>query len=203
MLCEIKKRKTDLGISPEKSSKGSLQVSGIFLDRDGVIIRKAPEGEYITRWAEVEFLPGSIEAIATLNRYGFTVLIVTNQRGVATGKIPVANLEEIHSKITDVVADAGGLVSEIYCCTHDVSESCFCRKPQPGMLLRAAKEFSLNLAECWMVGDSAVDIVAGKRAGCKTAYISQTAELTNLAERPDVRVESLQVFAQHPEVARG
>jgi D-glycero-D-manno-heptose 1,7-bisphosphate phosphatase len=177
-------------------------VSGIFLDRDGVIIRKAPEGEYITRWSEVEFLPGSIEAIATLHGYGFTVLIVTNQRGVATGKISAANLEEIHSKIKDVVADAGGLVSEIYCCTHDVSESCFCRKPQPGMLLRAAKEFSLNLADCWMVGDSAVDILAGKRAGCKTAQVSQTIELKNLPEKPDVRVESLQAFAQYPELGR-
>src|SRR5882762_4758364 len=112
-------------MSSEKSSKGSSQVSGIFLDRDGVIIRKAPEGEYITRWAEVEFLSGSIEAITTLRGNGFTVVIVTNQRGVATGKIPVASLDEIHSRIRGVVADAGGLVSEIYCCTHDVSESCF------------------------------------------------------------------------------
>jgi D-glycero-D-manno-heptose 1,7-bisphosphate phosphatase len=190
-------------MSSEKSSKGSLQVSGIFLDRDGVIIRKAPEGEYITRWAEVEFLSGSIEAITTLRGNGFTVVIVTNQRGVATGKIPVASLDEIHSRIRGVVADAGGLVSEIYCCTHDVSESCFCRKPQPGMLLRAAKDFSLNLADCWMVGDSGVDILAGKRAGCKTAHISQTMDLKNLAERPDLRVESLRAFAKHPEVARG
>jgi D-glycero-D-manno-heptose 1,7-bisphosphate phosphatase len=64
------------------------------------------------------------------------------------------------------------------------------------MLLRAAKEFSLNLADCWMVGDTTVDIEAGKRAGCKTALITQAAELTNVTEEPDVRAESLEIFAQ-------
>ena len=171
-------------------------MTGIFLDRDGVIIRKAPEGEYITQWAEVEFLSGSIEAIACLHRFGLKVIIVTNQRGVATGKIPVSSLEEIHNKMRAVITDRGGVVSAIYCCTHDISESCLCRKPKPGMLLRAAKEFSLNLADCWMVGDTTVDIEAGKRAGCKTALITQAAELTNLTEEPDVRAESLEIFAQ-------
>jgi D-glycero-D-manno-heptose 1,7-bisphosphate phosphatase len=171
-------------------------MSGIFLDRDGVIIRKAPEGEYITQWAEVEFLSGSVEAIACLHRFGLKVIIVTNQRGVATGKIPVLSLEEIHSKMRAVITDRGGVVSAIYCCTHDISESCLCRKPKPGMLLRAAKEFSLNLADCWMVGDTTVDIEAGKRAGCKTALITQAVELTNMTEEPDVRAESLEIFAQ-------
>jgi D-glycero-D-manno-heptose 1,7-bisphosphate phosphatase len=171
-------------------------VAGIFLDRDGVIIRKAPETEYITQCAEVEFLPGSLEAIACLNGLGFKAIIVTNQRGVATGKIPAANLEEIHARICAAVSALGGCVSAIYCCTHDISESCFCRKPKPGMLLRAAREFSLNLADCWMVGDSAVDIEAGKRAGCKTALICHAVELTNLTEKPDVWVRSLAAFSQ-------
>jgi D-glycero-D-manno-heptose 1,7-bisphosphate phosphatase len=177
-------------------SKRNIQVNGIFLDRDGVIIRKAPEGEYITQWAEVEFLPGSIEAIARLHKFGFKVIIVTNQRGVAMDKIPIASLEEIHSKMRAIIADRGGVVSAIYCCTHDISESCLCRKPKPGMLLRAAKEFTLNLTDCWMVGATTVDIEAGKTAGCKTALITQAGNFTNVTEEPDVRAESLEVFVQ-------
>jgi D-glycero-D-manno-heptose 1,7-bisphosphate phosphatase len=171
-------------------------MAGIFLDRDGVIIRKAPEREYITQSTEVEFLPDSLQAIACLHRFGFKVIIVTNQRGVATGKIPIANLEEIHRNIRLAIADSGGFVSGIYCCTHDIPESCLCRKPSPGMLLRAAKEFSLNLVDCWMVGDTAVDIEAGKRAGCKTALITQAAEFTNLSEKPDVLAQSLMELTQ-------
>jgi D-glycero-D-manno-heptose 1,7-bisphosphate phosphatase len=171
-------------------------VAGIFLDRDGVIIRKAPEGEYITQWAEVEFLPDSLEAIACLHRSGFKVIIVTNQRGVATGKMSIANLEEIHRNIRLAIADRGGVVSGIYCCTHDISESCFCRKPKPGMILRAAKEFRLNLADCWMVGDTTADIEAGKRAGCKTALITQGVKLTNVTEKPDIQSQSLMELAQ-------
>jgi histidinol phosphatase-like enzyme len=75
--------------------------------------------------------------------------------------------------------------------THDISESCFCRKPKPGMLLYGAKEFGLNLAECWMVGDTSVDIEAGKKAGCKTALITSLGELTAVAERPDVLARTL------------
>lgn len=176
-------------------------MAGIFLDRDGVIIRKAPEGEYITQSTEVEFLPDSLEAIACLHRFGFKVIIVTNQRGVATGKIPIANLEEIHRNIKLAIADSGGFVSGIYCCTHDISESCFCRKPKPGMLLRAAKEFSLNLVDCWMVGDTTVDIEAGKRAGCKTALITPAVELTNVTEKPDVLAQSLMQLAQKLQVS--
>jgi histidinol-phosphate phosphatase family protein len=171
-------------------------MAGIFLDRDGVIIRKAPEGEYITQWAEVEFLPNSLEAIACLHRYGFRVIIVTNQRGVATGKIQVAKLKEIHRNLGLAIADHGGVVSEIYCCTHDISDSCLCRKPKPGMLFRAAKEFNLNLADCWMVGDTTVDIEAGKKAGCKTALITQAVELTSDIEKPDLLAQSLMEVAQ-------
>src|SRR5258708_39310446 len=107
-LLEFRRRTSYWGISCAKSSKRNLQMAGIFLDRDGVIIRKAPEGEYITQWAEVEFLPNSLEAIACLYRYGFKVIIVTNQRGVATGKIQIAKLKEIHRNLGLAIADHGG-----------------------------------------------------------------------------------------------
>src|SRR5690349_10073241 len=146
---------------------------GIFLDRDGVIIRKAVEGAYITDAEEMEFLPGSPEAIAELSRSGFKVIVVTNQRGIATGKIKLSDLEGIHARLKKYVASLGGNICDIFYCPHDISEGCSCRKPKAGMLLQAAKKHQLPLSECWMVGDMETDITAGKEAGCKTALITQ------------------------------
>ena len=169
----------------------------IFLDRDGVIIRKAPEGEYVTDWCEVEFLPGSLEAISSFYRFGYKVIIVTNQRGIATGKIQLSKLMEIHARINEVIASCGGDLSGIYYCPHDISEGCPCRKPQPGMLLRAAAEHQLNLSECWMIGDAVTDIAAGKSAGCKTVMISQFEDDQTWTEKPDIFVTSLDLAAKH------
>jgi len=172
-------------------------MSAIFLDRDGVVIRKAPAGEYVTDWCEVEFLPGSLEAIAAFSRFGYKVIIVTNQRGVATGKIQLCKLQDIHTRMKEVIAGYGGDVAGIYCCPHDSSESCTCRKPKPGMLLQAAAEHQLLLPECWMVGDTATDIAAGKSVGCKTALITQLETVKQSAERPDFWAESLALAAKH------
>ena len=171
-------------------------MSAIFLDRDGVIIRKAPEGEYVADWGEVEFLPGSLGAIAALHRFGYKVIVITNQRGVATGKIQLCKVEEIHTKIRKVVADSGGKISAIYYCRHDTSEGCACRKPKPGMLLDAASEHQLHLRECWMVGDAATDIAAGKSVGCKTALITQSEAFQQWNEKPDIWAESLALVAK-------
>ncbi len=166
-------------------------MSGIFLDRDGVIIRKAPEGEYVTEWSNVEFLPGSLKAMAALRHFGHKLIVVTNQRGVATGKIQLSKLEDIHARMKEVIASHGGDISEIYYCPHDISECCTCRKPKPGMLLRAAAEHQWRLPDCWMVGDAATDIEAGKRAGCKTALISGYPESSCPDAPPDLCEQSL------------
>ena len=166
-------------------------MSGIFLDRDGVIIRKAPEGEYVSGWSDVEFLPGSLKAIAALRHFGHKLIVVTNQRGVATGKIQLSKLEDIHARMKEVIASHGGDISEIYYCPHDISECCTCRKPKPGMLLRAAAEHQWRLPDCWMVGDAATDIEAGKRAGCKTALISGYPESSCPDAPPDLCEQSL------------
>lgn len=166
-------------------------MKAIFLDRDGVIIRKAPEGEYISDWGEVEFLPGALQAIAELSQAGFKVIVVTNQRGVATGKIRPSSLREIHVRLKQVAARNQGEITAIYCCTHDLPQNCSCRKPNPGMLFQAALEHSLDLSESWMVGDSVTDITAGKRARCKTALITHSEDCAGWPERPDIRAESL------------
>jgi len=171
-------------------------MTGIFLDRDGVIIRKAPEGEYVADWSAVEFLPGALQAIARLCRYGHTVIIVTNQRGVATGKIKLSSLDEIHERMKGAIANCGGSVAGIYFCPHDTSEACQCRKPMPGMLLQAAREHKLPLAECWMIGDTTTDIAAGKTAGCKTALITQFRKPEESNDGPDLCGRSLAQVAE-------
>ena len=142
-----------------------------FLDRDGVINRKAPEGQYITRWEDFQFLPRVAEAITLLNRAGFSAIVVSNQRCVAKGLLSIAELESIHERMLAQLALSNAPLAGVYYCPHDNHSSCFCRKPAPGMLLQAATEHSIDLADSWMVGDSDIDIQAGKTAGCRTLRI--------------------------------
>ena len=150
-----------------------------FLDRDGVINRAAPEGEYIIRWEEMRFLPGVEEAIHLLNKSGFLVIVVTNQRCVARGLITTESLKSLHQKMCNELASAGAIVDRVYFCPHDLDPPCNCRKPAPGMLFEAARDQKIILSESWMIGDSASDIAAGINAGCKTARISSGRKLTD------------------------
>ena len=143
----------------------------MFLDRDGVINRKAPEGQYITRWQDFEFLPRVAEAIEVLNRADFSVVIVSNQRCVARGLITTEDLESMHQKMLDQLAALGARIDGVYYCPHDNDAQCTCRKPAPGMLLQAAGDHSIDLMNSWMVGDSDGDMEAGKKAGCRTLRI--------------------------------
>jgi D-glycero-D-manno-heptose 1,7-bisphosphate phosphatase len=143
----------------------------VFLDRDGVINRKAPEGEYISRWEDMEFCPGVFSAALDLQRAGFKIFVITNQRGIALGKMRLSDVEDIHSRMKEIFASHGVELTGIYFCPHDVSENCQCRKPKPGLLLQAAQEHGLDLSRSWMIGDAISDIEAGKKAGCKTVRI--------------------------------
>jgi len=142
-----------------------------FLDRDGVINRKAPEGQFITRWEYFEFLPGVMDAIRRLKQARFLSVIVTNQRCVDAGLLSIEALESIHSRMVTACAAAGAVIDAVYYCPHGRDSGCDCRKPLPGMLFRAAREHSIDLASSWMLGDSDADIEAGRSAGCKTARI--------------------------------
>ena len=153
-----------------------------FLDRDGVLNRKAPEGEYVTRWEEMEFLPGAREAVRLLNQAGYFVVVVTNQRCVAKGLITTAELGSLHARMRDEFAVSGARIDAIYYCPHDFEPPCSCRKPQPGMLLDAARTHALELAKSWMIGDSAHDVEAGRNAGCRTARLMEDGESFAAAE---------------------
>lgn len=143
----------------------------VFIDRDGVINQKPREGDYITSWSDFHILPGVAEAIALLKKAGYAVIVVTNQRCVAKGLIAIAELEEIHARMRESLARLGATLDGIYYCPHDYQPQCKCRKPAPGMLLEAAQALGLDLGSSWMVGDSDIDIQAGKNAGCKTARV--------------------------------
>lgn len=143
----------------------------VFLDRDGVINQKPPEGEYVTRWEDFHILPGVAEGVALLNRVGFSVIIVTNQRCIAKGLITVAELENMHQRMTELLAKAGAIIDATFYCPHEVEPVCECRKPAPGMLLNAARLRGIDLSASWMIGDSDIDIEAGTNAGCKTVRL--------------------------------
>lgn len=151
-----------------------------FLDRDGVINQKAPRDRYITRWEEMQILPGVVEAIAILNRAGLLVILVTNQRCVAKGLITAAELDAIHERMRDALASAGATLDGVYCCPHELQPVCSCRKPRPGMLLEAARAHDIDLTASWMIGDSDKDIEAGRNAGCRTVRLLEHGEAENV-----------------------
>lgn len=165
-----------------------------FLDRDGVLNRKMPEGQYVTRWEEMRFLPGSAEGIILLREAGFRVIVVSNQRCVAKGLLSVAELESLHSRMCERYAAAGAPLDGVYYCPHDLEPPCACRKPAPGLLLEAARNHQIDLRTSWMIGDTPSDMEAGRRAGCRTALLQDSAD--SEASLADVVAPSLLEAAQ-------
>lgn len=166
-------------------------VRAVFLDRDGVINRKIPDDRYVTCWEEFEFLPGVVESITLLNRAGFFVVIVTNQRCVAKGLITETELEGMHRRMTDSLRRAGANVDAIYYCPHETEPPCRCRKPAPGMLLQAARMQNIELSRSWMIGDSDADISAGRNAGCRTSRVLSINENFDPVQDADIVASSL------------
>jgi D-glycero-D-manno-heptose 1,7-bisphosphate phosphatase len=151
-----------------------------FLDRDGVINQKAQtEDEYVTCWEEMKILPGVAEGISLLNKGGFRVIVVSNQRGVAKGLITAAELDSIHQRMCEELAHAGAIIDGVYYCPHELQPPCACRKPRPGMLLEAARAHDLDLTISWMIGDSDKDVEAGRKAGCRTVRLLRSNEAWN------------------------
>jgi len=151
---------------------GRPQRRVVFLDRDGVINRDSPA--YIKSWAEFEFLPGSLRALANLTAHGFSVIIITNQSAVGRGLISAAGLERMHRRMCAAVAAHGGRVRDIFFCPHRPANRCRCRKPKPGLILRARQIYGIDLATAVMVGDSVKDIACARNAGCRYALLVQT-----------------------------
>jgi D-glycero-D-manno-heptose 1,7-bisphosphate phosphatase len=136
-----------------------------FLDRDGVLNRKVPEGQYVTAPEQFELLPGAIPGLQLLAANGYRLIVVTNQRGVARRKLTLDGLSAIHRKMERLLAAHGVALDAVYFCPHGSGE-CGCRKPEPGLLLRAFESFpGLVPGESVLFGDSASDVEAARRAG--------------------------------------
>lgn len=151
----------------------------IFLDRDGVVTEET--GAYITTPSALRLTPGAPEAIAKLNRSGWLVFIFTNQAGVGRGFLTLEDLFAIHARLHEEVGKAGGRITGVYFCPHAPEAGCNCRKPKAGLLLQAAEEHGLDLSQCWVVGDSHRDIVAGAAVLAHTALV-----LTGHTKRSDL-----------------
>jgi D-glycero-D-manno-heptose 1,7-bisphosphate phosphatase len=148
----------------------------VFLDRDGVLNRKMPEGAYVSDWAQFQWLAGADEAIARMNRAGLTVILVTNQRGIALGLYTHAQLEHIHANIQRHLARHGARLDAVYYCPHNHGE-CHCRKPDIGLFEQAMHQFpQANAQNSIVIGDSLSDIQAGQRLGMKTVFIQGEAD---------------------------
>ena len=148
----------------------------VFLDRDGVLNRKMPEGAYVSDWAQFQWLPGATEAVARMNRAGLTVILVSNQRGIALGLYTPEQLELIHTNMQNHLARHGARLDAIYYCPHDQGD-CRCRKPETGLFEQAWQRFpQANAQNSLVIGDSLSDIQAGHRLGMKTIFIDGEAE---------------------------
>lgn len=136
----------------------------IILDRDGVI--NYDSDEYIKSPEEWRAIPGSLNAIAELNRAGFKVIVATNQSGIARGYYDLKMLNLIHEKLMRELMSVGGEVEEIFFCPHHPEEGCFCRKPKPGLIYQIQNKYHIHPNETFFIGDSDVDIEAAQSAGC-------------------------------------
>jgi histidinol-phosphate phosphatase family protein len=148
----------------------SARYETVFLDRDGVLNVKAAEGDYVRTAADLQWLPGTFEALRLLQAAGARLVVVTHQRGVARGLMSRADLDEIHARLRSELAATGVALAGIYACTHHVG-ACDCRKPGIGLFEQARRdEPAIDPATSAMVGDSLSDLEAAGRFGCD-AYL--------------------------------
>lgn len=155
----------------------------LFLDRDGVVnVRKY--GGYVETVEQFEFLPGAVDAIVRFGEHVLRVVVVTNQRGIAIGKMTEADLEEVHGHFLTAVEEAGGRLDAIYHCPHDRDTGCACRKPGVGMPMQAQADFpEIEFGKAILFGDSPSDLEMGRKLGMLCVHVGpdeMPAELVDL-----------------------
>jgi len=141
----------------------------IFLDRDGVINRNSPD--YVKSWAEFDFLPDVLEALRQMADAPYPIIIVTNQSAIGRGMVARDVVDKIHIYMTQAICEAGGRVDAIYYCPHTPEDGCDCRKPRPGLLLRAAKELNVDLKASYLIDDNLRDLDAALAVGAHPVLV--------------------------------
>jgi D-glycero-D-manno-heptose 1,7-bisphosphate phosphatase len=154
----------------------------LFLDRDGVFIEN--KANYVRSWADVEFFPQALAALAGIREIPYKIIVVTNQSAVGRGIISLETAVSLNNRILDVVRKANGRIDASYLCPAKPGTDDPCRKPRPGMLLQAAQEHNLDLSQSYMIGDALTDIQAGQAAGVKQAILLLTGRGTAQAQLP-------------------
>jgi len=142
----------------------------VLLDRDGVINQRVKNG-YVTSWSQFQFLPRTLRALRLLGEAGYEILVVSNQACVGKGLLSSDELDSITRKFLLEVALCGGNIAQVYYCRHREEDRCTCRKPLPGLIIRARLEHGFLPAQTYLIGDSPSDIAAATAAGCPSILI--------------------------------
>jgi len=146
-------------------------MKAVFLDRDGVINKYPGDRLYVTSLKKFSFLPKAKKAIALLTKNNFKVFIASNQAGVGRGVYSQATLDKITGFMLDQVKKAGGNIEKVYYCTHRKEQRCPCRKPEPGLLKKAARKYKFSLRRSFFIGDTIRDVLTAKAAGSKSILV--------------------------------
>ncbi len=154
----------------------------IFLDRDGVLIENNPN--YVRSWEDVFIFPQALAALARIFAAPYKIVLVTNQSAVGRGLISLEQAWDINTQLVKVIEQAGGRIDGTFMCPHAPEEQCTCRKPQPGLLLQAARELSLDLSRSILIGDALSDIQAGQAAGVFKTVLVRTGRGSTQADIP-------------------
>ena len=171
----------------------------VFLDRDGTLIVDKP---YSSDPDGIELLGGVTEGLILLHEAGYRLIVVTNQSAIARGYYDEAALSRMHRRIDDLLCPSGVLISAYYFCPHHVegidpslATPCHCRKPAPGMILRAARDWSIDLRVSWLVGDSFTDCQAAERAGCRSVLLGERDPSARYPAAPSFVVAAQRIIA--------
>lgn len=141
----------------------------IFLDRDGVINRN--RDDHVKSWAEFTFMPNVLDSLRRLAQTNLPIFVITNQAVISRGLATTEQIEAIHERMVAFINGAGGRIDHVYYCPHDAHENCDCRKPRPGMLLQAQREYSVDLTRSFLVGDAWTDVEAGLSVGARSILV--------------------------------
>lgn len=147
----------------------------VFLDKDGTLVQDVP---YNVEPGLIRLMPGVIRSLRILHAAGYRLIVISNQSGVARGYFPEEALAAVEERLRELLAAAGAPMAGFYYCPHhpegtvpEYAINCSCRKPEPGLLLRAARAHNIDLSRSWFIGDILNDVEAGRRAGCRTMLL--------------------------------
>ena len=165
----------------------------LILDRDGIINRKAPKGEYITKWSDFHLITESINSLKQLAKAGFKFVVISNQAGIGRGMVSAAMVQDINQRMVNELHRNNIIVLQVYICPHHFEDNCCCRKPNPGMFFNASRDWLFRLDKTFFIGDDPRDCKAAYNAGSNSIFVGASSALSGLSndELPQQTVADL------------